>query len=162
MEATKAPVQARLKPVQQPFIKKNVKDGIMKNIMEISSDNSRTHVVVFETQAESFPQSVVGSGEGGEGGINGKNKIEEKILEGNNLDIPLKPNLNSKIVEFGKLRDSRKARWLGRGLTVNVNEFGKRWVSWDGEKGGKQAGKWVASNNAHNTKVGLGPSKQNA
>ena len=91
VEATKAPVQARLQPVQQPFIKKNVKDGIMKNIMEISSDNSRTHVVVFETQAESFPQSVVGSGEGGEGGINGKNKIEEKILEGNNLDIPLKP-----------------------------------------------------------------------
>ena len=121
MEATKAPVQARLKPVQQPFIKKNVKDGIMKNIMEISSDNSRTHVVVFETQAESFPQSVVGSGEGGEGGINGKNKIEEKILKGNNLNIPLKFNLNSKIVKFGKLRDSRKARWLGRALIVNVS-----------------------------------------
>ena len=33
----------------------------------------------------------MGGGEGGEGGINGKNKIEEKILEGNNLDIPLKP-----------------------------------------------------------------------
>ena len=45
---------------------------------------------------------------------------------------------------------------------MNVNEFGKRWVSWDGVKGGTQAGKWVASNNAHNTKVGLGPSKQNA
>ena len=160
MEATKAPVQARLKPVQQPFIKKNVKDGIMKNIMEISSDNSRTHVVVFETQAESFPQSVVGSGEGGEGGINGKNKIEEKILKGNNLNIPLKFNLNSKIVKFGKLRDSRKARWLGRGLIVNVNEFGKRRVSWDGVNGGKQAGKWVASNNAHNTIVGLDPPKQ--
>ena len=63
-------------------------------------------------------------GEGGGGGINGKNKIEEKIPEGNNLNIPLKFNLNSKIVEFGKLRDSRKARWLGRGLIVNVNEFG--------------------------------------
>ena len=99
----------------------------------------------------------MGGGEGGEGGINGKNKIEKKIPEGNNLNIPLKPNLNSKIVEFGKLRDSRKARWLGRGLTVSVNEFGKRRVSWDGVKGGKQVGKWVASNNAHNTKVGLGP-----
>ena len=83
----------------------------------------------------------MGGGEGGEGGINGKNKIEEKIPEGNNLNIPLKPNLNSKIVEFGKLHDSRKACWLGRGLTMNVNEFGKRWVSWDGVKGGKQAGK---------------------
>ena len=104
----------------------------------------------------------MGGGEGGEGGINGKNKIEEKIPEGNNLNIPLKPNLNSKIVEFGKLRDSRKARWLGRGLTVNVNEFGKKRVSWDGVKGNKQADKWVVSNNAHNTKVGLDPSKQNA
>ena len=104
----------------------------------------------------------MGGGEGGEGGINGKNKIEEKISEGNNLNIPLKPNLNSKIVEFGKLRDSRKARWLGRGLTVNVNEFGKRRASWDGVKGGKQVGKWVASNNAHNTIVGLGPPKQKA
>ena len=52
----------------------------------------------------------MGGGEDGEGGINGKNKIEEKILEGNNLNIPLKPNLIPKIVEFGKLCDSRKAR----------------------------------------------------
>ena len=71
---------------------------------------------------------------GGEGGINGKNKIEEKIPEGNNFNIPLKPNLNSKMVEFGKLCDSRKACWLGKGLTVNVNEYGKRRVSWDGVK----------------------------
>ena len=94
---------------------------------------------------------------GGEGGINGKNKIEEKIPEGNNFNIPLKPNLNSKMVEFGKLCDSRKACWLGKGLTVNVNEYGKRRVSWDGVKG-----KWVTANNARNTKVGLGLSKQNA
>ena len=41
---------------------------------------------------------------------------------------------------------------------VDVNEFGKRRVSWDGSKSGKQAGKWVAreSNNAQNT-VELGP-----
>ena len=93
---------------------------------------------------------------GGEGGINGKNKIEEKISEGNNVNIPLKPNLNSKMVEFGKLRDGRKARWLGRGLTVYVNEYGKRWVSWDGVKGGKQASKWVITNKVHK---GLGSSK---
>ena len=47
----------------------------------------------------------MGGGEGGESGINGKKKIEEKIPEGNNLNIPLKFNLNSKIAEFGKLRD---------------------------------------------------------
>ena len=93
----------------------------MKNIVEIPSDNSHTQVVVFETQAGSFPQLAVGSGEGGECGINGKNKIEEKISKGNNLNIPLKFNLNSKILEFGKLRDSRKARWLGRALIVNVS-----------------------------------------
>ena len=83
----------------------------------------------------------MGGGKGGEGGINGKNKIEEKFPKGNNLNIPLKSNLNSKIVEFGKLRDSRKTRWLGRGLIVNVNEQGKRQLSWDGVKGDKQAGK---------------------
>ena len=62
--------------------------------MEFSSDNSRTQVVVSETQAGSFPPSAIGGGEGGEYGINGKNKIEEKIPEGNNFNIPLKPNLN--------------------------------------------------------------------
>ena len=40
----------------------------------------------------------MGGGEGGEDGINGKNKIEVKISEGNNVNIPLKPNLNSKMV----------------------------------------------------------------
>ena len=62
------------------------------------------------------------------------------------------------------MRDIRKSRWLGRGLIVDVNEFGKRRVSWDGVKGGKQAGKRGAreSNNSQNTKVGLGPSNQKA
>ena len=101
-------------------------------------------------------------GEGGEGGINGKNKFEEKIPVGNKLNIPLKTNLNSNMVEFGKLSDRRKARWLGRGSIVYVNEYGKRRVSWDSVKGGKQAGKWVISNTTHNKNVGLGPAKQNA
>ena len=48
MEAVKAPVQARLKPAQQPFIKEKVKDGVVENIMELPRDNSRTQVVVFE------------------------------------------------------------------------------------------------------------------
>uniref|UniRef100_A0A7N2LGJ2 Uncharacterized protein n=1 Tax=Quercus lobata TaxID=97700 RepID=A0A7N2LGJ2_QUELO len=42
VEATKALMQARLKPVQQPFIKEKVKDGIVKNIAELLSDNSCT------------------------------------------------------------------------------------------------------------------------
>ena len=49
VEAAKAPVQARLKHVQQPLIKEKVKAGIMKDIVELSSDNSRTQMVVSET-----------------------------------------------------------------------------------------------------------------
>nr|POE85022.1 hypothetical protein CFP56_52982 [Quercus suber] len=161
VEAVKAPVQARLKHVQQTLSKEKIQAGTVKNFVEFPSDNSRTQVAAFETQAGSFPQSAVGGGEGGKGGINGKNKFEEKIPEGNKFNISLKPNLNSNKIEFGKLRDRRKGRWLGRGLTVNVNEYGKRRVFWEGGKGVKQAGKWV-SNTAHSISVGLGSSKQNA
>ena len=157
VEAVKAPVQARPKPVQQPFIKEKVKDGVVKNILDLPSDN--TQVVVFEKQAGSLPQAAVGGGEGEEGGINGKTIIKEKISEGNNHNIPFKFNLNSNIVEFGKLHDNRKSRWLGRGLIVEVNEFGKRRVSWESVKGGKLAGKWVAreSVNAQIKTGGLDP-----
>ena len=55
VEAVKAPVQVRLKPVKQPFIKEKVKDGVVKNNLEPLRDNYRTQVVVFEIQAESFP-----------------------------------------------------------------------------------------------------------
>ena len=161
VEAVKALVQARLNHVQQPLSKEKVQAGIVKNFVEFLSDNSRTQVAASETQAGSFSQSAVGGGEGGKGGINGKNKFEEKIPEGNKFNISLKPNLNSNMIEFGKLCDRRKECWLGRGLTVNVNEYGKRWVSWDGVKGVKQAGKWV-SNTAYNINVGLGSSKQNS
>ena len=66
------------------------------------------------------------------------------------------------MAEFGKLHDSRKARWIGRGLTVSVSEYGKRRVSWGGVKSGKQAGRWVIVNKVHDNEVGLGPSKLNA
>nr|POF27447.1 alpha-n-acetylglucosaminidase [Quercus suber] len=164
VEAIKAPVQARLKLVQQPCIKEKVKDGVMENIFEPLRDNSRTQVVVYETQAVSLHQAAVGGGEGGEGGINGKAFFEEKISEGNKLNILLKFNSNSKFVEFGKLHDNRKSRWLGRGLIVDVNEFGKRRVSWDRVKRGKLAGNWVErkSNNVQNKIVGLGPCNHKA
>ena len=110
------------------------------NNLEPPRDNSRSQIVVSETQAGSFPQATVGGGEGGESGIQGKNIIEEKIPKGNKFSIPLKFNSNSKIVEFRKLHDNRKSRWLGRGLIVDVNEFGKRWVSWDRVKDGEQVG----------------------
>ena len=119
VEAIKAPVQARLKLVQQPFIKEKVKAGLVKNNnLEPPRDNSSTQVAVSETQVGSFPQAAAGGGEGGEDGINGKNIIEEKIPKRNKFSIPLKFNSNSKIVEFGKLCDNRKSHWLGRGLIL--------------------------------------------
>ena len=161
MEVAKAPIQARLKHAQQPLCKEKVQAGTVMNFVEFLSDNSCTQVAAFETQAGSCSQSAVGGGEEGKGGLNGKNKFEEKIPEGSKFNISLKPNLNSNMFEFGKLRDKRKGHWLGRGLTMNVNEYGKRRVSWDSVKGVKQAGKWV-SKTAYNISVGLGSSKQNA
>ena len=161
VEAAKAPVQARLKHVQQPLRKEKVQAGTVMKFVEFLSDNSRTQVAAFETQAGSCSQSAVGGGEEGKGGLNGKNKLEEKISEGSKFNISLKPNLNSNMFEFGKLHDKRKGRWLGRGPTMNVDEYGKRRVSWNSVKGFKQAGKWV-SNTAHKSSVSLGSSKQNA
>ena len=67
----------------------------------------------------------MGGVEGRDGGINGKNNIKVKILEGNNLRFPLKFNSNSKTFDFGKVHDIRKSRCFG--LIVDVNEDGKRW-----------------------------------
>ena len=134
VEAAKAPVQARLKLNKE---KEKVQVGTVTNAVEIPCDNYQAQVVVSETQAGSFPQAAVDGREGGDGGINGKNKFEEKIPVGIKFNIPLKTNLNSNLVEFGKLSDRRKARWLGRGLTVCVNEYEKRRVSWDSVKGGR-------------------------
>nr|POE65756.1 hypothetical protein CFP56_45881 [Quercus suber]POF23559.1 hypothetical protein CFP56_50154 [Quercus suber] len=108
VEAVKAPMQARLKPAQQPFIKEKAKDGVVEKIMELPRDN--------DTGRKFSPGS------------------------------------------------HGKSHWLGRGLIVDVNEFGKRRVSWDGVKRGKQASKWVATGSIkdQNTKLGLGPSNQNA
>ena len=93
-----------------------------------------------------------------------ENNTEAKIPEGNNLIFPLKFYSNSKTFDFGKVRYSRKSRWLGKGLIVDVNENGKRWVSWDRSKCGEQAGKWVAQERIvfQNKKVGLGPFNQKA
>ena len=97
VEAVKAPMQARSKPAQQPFIKEKVKDGVVEKIMEFSREN--------DTQAGSFSPAAMGDGEGGEGVINGKNILEAKIPEGNNISIPFKFNSNSKNVVFGKVLD---------------------------------------------------------
>lgn len=104
--------------------------------MEPPRDKSCTQVVVFEALAENAILTAMGGVEGRDCGINGENKFKEKILERNNLNI-----LNSKDVDFGKERQIRRSRWLG---IVEVNDFGKRRVSWDCCKCDKQAVNWVA------------------
>nr|POE78933.1 hypothetical protein CFP56_46101 [Quercus suber] len=71
-------------------------------------------------------------------GINGETKIKEKNPEQNKFRFPLN-NLNLKDVDSGWERQFRRSRWLGKGLTVEVNEFGKRRVSWQRYSGDKQA-----------------------
>ena len=53
VEAVKAPVQARLKHVQQPLRKEKVQAGTVMNFVEFPSDNSCTQVAASETQAGS-------------------------------------------------------------------------------------------------------------
>jgi len=52
--------------------------------------------------------------------------------------------LNLKDVDFGREHQIRRSSWLGKCLIVEVNEFGKRQVSWQRYRGDKQDVKWVA------------------
>lgn len=72
-----------------------------------------------------------------------ENNTEVKIPEGKNLRFLLKFYSNSKFFDFGKVHDIRMSCWLGKGLIVDVNESGKRRVSWDRSKCGEQVGKWA-------------------
>ena len=44
---------------------------------------------------------------------------------------------------YGKEFELRKSYWIGEGLTIEVNEEGKRHVTWDSYKGGLRTSKWV-------------------
>ena len=132
VETVKAPVQASLKHSQQPFIREKGKNRIVKKTkVESPRDKPCTQVVVFEAQAGKSSLTAVGGVAGRVCDINGDNKFEAKVQEGNKQRFPLRFNLNSKNVAVGKERDIRRSRWLGKGLIVEVNENGKRWVSWD-------------------------------
>ena len=53
-------------------------------------------------------------------------------------------NFKSKVNDFvyGKEFELRKSYWIG-GLTIEVNEEGKRRVTWNSYKGGLRTSKWV-------------------
>ena len=67
--------------------------------------------------------------------------FKEKIPEQNIFRLN---NLNLKEVGSGREHQFRRSSWLRKGLIVEVNEFGKRRVSWQRYRGDKQAVKWVA------------------
>jgi len=52
--------------------------------------------------------------------------------------------LNLKDVDSGRERQIKRSSWLGKGLSVEVNEFGKKRVYWQCYNGDKQVVKWVA------------------
>ena len=75
--------------------------------------------------------------------INGDINLGEKIPTGNKLRFPLWFNSNSKEAVYGSGSDLRTACWTGKGLTVEIDEKGKRRVSWDYNKGRPKCFKWA-------------------
>ena len=90
-------------------------------------DEAGIQVVAFEVLVDKTIPIAVGGVEGSHRGINGDTKNKEKIPEQNKFRLN---NLNLKDVDFGREHQIRRSSWLGKGLIVEVNEFGKRWVSW--------------------------------
>ena len=54
-------------------------------------------------------------------------------------------NFKSKVNDFvyGKEFELRNSHWTREGLTIEVNEEGKRRVTWNSYKGGLRTSKWV-------------------
>ena len=95
-------------------------------------------VVAIEVPAENTIPIDMGGVERRDFGINGETKIKEKFQEQNKFRSPWY-NLNFKDVESGRESQVRRSSWLGKVLTVEVNEFGKRRVSWLRYRGDKQS-----------------------
>ena len=108
-------------------------------------------MVAFEVSADNAILIAVGGVEGSHRGINGDAKFKEKIPEQNKFKLN---NLNLKDIDSGRERQIRRSSWLRKGLIEEVNEFGKRRVSWQRYRGDKQAVKWVAHED-HFAQVGI-------
>lgn len=91
-----------------------------------------TQVVVLDNQVGNSVLMAMNGVEGKDWCINGKNKFEAKILQGNKLIYPLRFNLSSKQFVYGKECDCRNLR---KGLIVEVKENWRRRVFWDHNKG---------------------------
>ena len=91
-------------------------------------------MVAFEVSADNAILIAVGGVEGSHRGINGDAKFKEKIPKQNKFKLN---NLNLKDIDSGREHQIRRSSWLGKGLIVEVNEFGKRRVSWQRYRGDK-------------------------
>ena len=87
--------------------------------------------------------------------------VETELGEQNPAEIRIRFPSNSKANEHGKKCDVSRPCWTGSGLIVEVDEKGRRRVSWDRKKGGVQRFKWVswAGKVLCKGKLGLGPNK---
>ena len=122
-------------------------------------------MVAVEAPAVNDILIVVGGVDGSGRGINGETKIKEKIPEQIKFRFPLN-NLNLKDIDSGREHQVRRSSWLRKGVIVEINEFGKRQVSWQRDRGNKQAVKWVArgTNSDQDESKGMdhGPSEAHA
>nr|POE83529.1 hypothetical protein CFP56_48262 [Quercus suber] len=139
-DTVKASVQGR-KYLYQPSNIETKKSQVVENTLLPPRDEAGIQVVALEVPSDNAIPIAVGGGEGSHRGINADAKFEEKIQEQNKFRLK---NLNLKDVDSGRERLIRRSSWLRKGLTVEINEFGKRRVSWQRYRSVKQAVKWVA------------------
>nr|POF10961.1 hypothetical protein CFP56_77417 [Quercus suber] len=139
-DTVKASVQGR-KYLYQPSNIERKKSQVVENTLLPPRDEAGIQVVALEVPLDNAIPIAVGGGEGSHRGINADAKFEEKIQEQNKFRLK---NLNLKDVDSGMERHIRRSSWLRKGLTVEINEFGKRRVSWQRYRSDKQAVKWVA------------------
>nr|POE98526.1 dexh-box atp-dependent rna helicase dexh7, chloroplastic [Quercus suber] len=125
---------------QEPSNIETKKSQVVENTLLPPRDEAGIQVVALEVPSDNAIPIAVGGGEGSHRGINADAKFEEKIQEQNKFRLK---NLNSKDVDSGRERHIRRSSWLRKGLTVEINEFGKRRVSWQRYRSDKQAVKWV-------------------
>nr|POF25008.1 hypothetical protein CFP56_45647 [Quercus suber] len=135
VETVKASVQVR-KHAHQPSIRETEKIRVVENTTPTPRDEAGIQVVALKGPADNVIPIAVGGVEESHHGINGDAKFKEKIPEQNKFRLN---NLNLKEVDSGRERQFRRSSWSRKGLIVEVNEFGKRRVSWQRYRGDKQA-----------------------
>nr|POE68099.1 hypothetical protein CFP56_19753 [Quercus suber] len=140
VDTVKAPLQVR-KQLHQPSIRETEEIQVVENTTPPPRDIAGNQVVALEVPTNIAIPIAMGGVEGSHRDTNGVAKSKEKIPEQNKFKLH---NLNLNDVGSGREHQIRRSSWLGKGLIVEVNEFGKRRVFWQHYRGDKQTVKWVA------------------